>query len=330
MTIRNWGYATGLAAALALFGNAQAQSPGASNQTATGTDGREKTTTEDPGVRSGWSGTEANRAGTGSSASGAAASGSPGDTGSTTSGTATGSTASQGTASSGQASAGAQGQKVDKGLQEKLQKIHASNQAELHMAKMGQQQAQSAEVKEYARLLEEDHQRMDQELQQTAQAAGVQLEGKAFQDKQKSAMKDMDKLSKKSGQEFDKEFVSSMVKEHKKDVDAVKDASKDAKKANHTQLASTLDQAHSTMQGHLDRAKSLEDTLKQGGQRQGRAATSPGSGMGTGSGASDAGATPSGGAPGTSSDRRDTSRGDTGRGSSATGSQSDDASSGKK
>lgn len=216
MTIRNRGYASGLIAALAVFGTAQAQAPETS-----------------------------------------------------------GSAASRDAASSRHAASGEQ--KIDRKLEERLQKIHASNQAELHMAKLGQQQARSPEVKEYAQQLEQDHQKLDQELQQTAQSAGVQLEGEAFQKQQKDAMKDMDKLTKKSGQDFDKEFVSHMVKDHKKDLDAVKDASKQAKKDKHAELASTLDQAQTTLQGHLDRAKSLESSLKSSGQqRQGRRGTTPG------------------------------------------------------
>jgi putative membrane protein len=281
MTMRNWGFATGIAAALALFGNAQAQSPGTGNQPA-GTGQAEGTTrdttgTEQPGERSGWSGTEANRAGDATRST-------PGGQSDATGGTA-GSTGSAETGSTGSTAGSAMGQKLDKDLQEKLQKIHAANQAELQMADLGSQRAESPEVKQYAEMLRKDHQEMDQQLTQAAQASGAQLEGKAFEKKQKDAHKDMEKLQSKSGAEFDREFMSHMVKDHEKDLKDVKSAAKDAKKGNHTELASVLDQASRGIEGHRDQAERIHDTLK---SQKGQAATgtsAPGSVGSTGAGA---------------------------------------------
>ncbi len=101
---------------------------------------------------------------------------------------ATGSTASDmrsgSTRASSDTGATAKGKKVDKGLQDRLEKIHAANQAEIQMGQMGAQQAQSPEVKQYAEKLEKDHQQADQKLESAAREAGIQLEGKAFQDAQ--------------------------------------------------------------------------------------------------------------------------------------------------
>lgn len=291
--VNRWGLAVGAAGALAFAGTAWAQP-----QTGTGaSQDPARTQEKQPGERSGWSGQETNRAGT------------------------TGENRETARSSTAGATAGQQDRKVDKGLQERLEKIHAANQTELHMAGMGAQQAQSSEVKQYAETLRKDHQRMDQELQQSAQQMGVQLEGKAFQKKQDDAMKDMKKLEKKTGQDFDKEFMSRMVKDHKSDLKEVQKAAKDARKQNHAELASMLDQAAAGIQGHLDQAKQIEDSLEKSGKAQGRrgqtgaersGATGPGS-AGPGS-MRDSGATPSGsgstapGAPGA---------GSTGSGSSA-------------
>ena len=88
-----------------------------------------------------------------------------------------------------------------------------------------------------------------------------QLEGKAFQDKQKDAQKDMQKLQSKNEQDFDKEFVSKMEKEHKKDIKDVKSAADDARKAHQTELATTLETMANGMQMHLDHATSLQQKL---------------------------------------------------------------------
>jgi putative membrane protein len=162
------------------------------------------------------------------------------------------------------------GKKIDKGLQEKIEKIHAANQAEIHMGQMGAQQAQSPEVKQFAETLQKDHEKADQKLTSAAQQAGIQIEGKAFQKKQDDAMKDMKKLQGKKAEDFDKDFVSRMVKEHEKDLKEVKKAAEDARKANQTELASALEAMTSGMQKHLDEAKRLKDTVDKAGKAQGR------------------------------------------------------------
>jgi putative membrane protein len=283
-----WGVAGGLAAALALSGAAQAQSPGTSSGS-TAEPGKETTSTKDPGERSGWSGTEANRTGTNPSGQNEPST-SAGQR--DTSGTA-GSAGSTGSDASARHAASGQG-KVDKKLQEQIQKIHASNRAEVHMAQMGQQQATSPEVKQFAQQLEQDHQQLDTRLTQVAQSAGIALEGKAADEAQKDADKHMKKLQGKTGREFDEEFVSMMVKDHEKDIKAVEKAAKDAKKANHAELASTLEQAKTGMQGHLATAKQLEDAVKSGKQSRGTSgAASTGSGS-TGAGTTGAGSTGAG------------------------------------
>jgi putative membrane protein len=290
--VNRWGLAAGLAAALALFGNAQAQS----SASGTGSSGS-----------SGASGSSGSRGDTGgptpsgtdrSSASGSTTpqGGSPGS--SSDSGARSGSTGSSATgsaatgsgaeASGRQAASGTGTQKVDKGLEEKLQKLHAAHQSEIKLGQMAMQNAQSPEVKQFAQQMQTDHQRADQKLTQTAQSIGVNLEGEAYKKEADKARKDMEKLQSKTGQEFDKEYMSHMVKDHEKDVKAVDEAKKDAQKGKHTELAALLDQAHTGMQGHLQHAKQIEKQVKEGGKAQGRtpSGSSGASGTGTGSGQS--------------------------------------------
>jgi putative membrane protein len=301
MTIRNWGFAAGLAAALALVGTAEAQSSAGTGNQMGGSDAN-RTTQSTPGSQSDTAGAPGS---TGTSAT-------PGAT--CTSDTAAGSTGSTAQA----------GQKMDKDLKEKIQKIHASNKAEIHMAQIGAERAQSPEVKQFAETLQRDHQQLDEKLTAAAQSAGVELEGKDYEKKHERAMKDMGKLEKKSGQEFDREFMSHMVKDHEKDLKDVKSAARDAEKGNHTELAAVLNQAERGMQGHKDQAEQLRDSLKSGTQAQGRGsmgstgaeAGSNGTGADAGStGAAQPGAqdTKSGGAKGTSSDRVGERGGDTGQ-----------------
>ncbi len=172
----------------------------------------------------------------------------------------------------------AQGAKVDKGLQEELQKIHGANQGEIQLAKIGEQQATSPDVKQFAQKMDQDHSKMDQKLQQQAQSIGAQLEGKAYQDTMKDANKAMTKLRDKTGQDFDKAFMSQMVKDHENVLKLVKKTAKDAQKKNQTTLASFLQQAETGSQGHLDQAKQIESSVKKGGKAQARTPPSGSSG----------------------------------------------------
>jgi len=182
--------------------------------------------------------------------------------------------------------------KVDKKLEESVQKIHAANQAEVHMGKMAQQQATSDEVKQFGQKLEQDHRSLDEKLTQAAQSAGISLEGKGAQDEQKDAQKMMEKLQGKTGQDFDKAFVSAMVKDHEKDIKETQKAAKEAKAQKQTELAALLDKAVTGMQGHLATAKQLEKTVGKGKSASSSSSTPAGS-----SGASDT----SSGASGSSS-----------------------------
>jgi putative membrane protein len=286
--VNRWGLAAGLAAALALFGNAQAQ-----------------------GAASG-------------SGSGASGSGSRGDTGGPTPSGADRSSATGSTAGgTGSAASGSQAKKLDKGLQEKLEKIHAAHQTELQLARVATQNAQSPEVKQFAEQMQSDHQRADEKLTQTAQSMGVSLEGKTFQKESDRAKKDMEKLQSKTGTDFDKEYMSRMVKEHERTEKDTSSAAKDARKANQTELAALLEQGHTGIQGHLQHAKDIQKAVDQGGRpaaggtgSSGSMGREPGAQPGSGSrgdtgGPTPGGAdrstgsgstTPGGGAPGTSSD----------------------------
>jgi putative membrane protein len=178
--------------------------------------------------------------------------------------------------------------KPDKGLTESMEKIHAANQAEIQMGQMAQQMGQSPDVKQYGEKLAADHEKNDTKLQALADAHGVTLTGKAYQDAQKSNEKAMKKLHGKQGADFDKAFMSHMVSDHKQDLKDVEKASKDAHKKNQTELASYLDATHTGLQGHLQEAERIEKELKSGHAHSGSMGTGS-SGLGGGTGGSTTG-----------------------------------------
>jgi putative membrane protein len=303
MTHAKWGLAAAMGAILAMAEPAGAQGP---NTGATADPGNPKTTdTRAPGERSGWSGHEANTAGSasdkgsGSSVGGSTTASTTPDPSTTGAGSSSGASSSHkssdssssmsGTGSSTDTSASgassASSGKMDKGLMEGLQKLHAANQGEVQMGQMGAQMAQDPQVKQFAQQMVDDHSKNDQQLTSMAQTMGIQLTGKDFQDKQKEAQKDMQKVQGKTGAEFDKAYMDQMVKDHEKDVKEVGKLAKKAHDAKQTELASMLDQTHSKMQSHLDMAKQIQKSTKDQAKSAGRSGSS--SSMGTGSSGSD-------------------------------------------
>ncbi len=179
--------------------------------------------------------------------------------------------AEKGTASETQTS-GRQG-KIKASLTKDLEKLHAANRAEVHMAGMAEQKGQSADVKEYARKLADEHRQLDEKLVSTATTLGVNLEGKEYARAYKDAEKSMKKLEGKTGASFDKEFLSMAVKDHKRDQKDVQKATKEARNENQEELAQLLAGADAGMQGHLDEAKRIQSELKKTSTRQGRRGT---------------------------------------------------------
>jgi putative membrane protein len=153
------------------------------------------------------------------------------------------------------------GEKLDKGLQSKLEKLHADNQGVIQLGQLAEKNAQSPEVKQFAEKTVADHSKLDKKLQTTAQSMGATLEGKDFEKAAASNQKDLEKLQSKTGKDFDKEYMSRMVKDHESDLKAVTAAQKDAEKAKQTELATLLAGAQKGMQGHLDHAKAVQKSL---------------------------------------------------------------------
>ena len=98
----------------------------------------------------------------------------------------------------------------------------------------------------------------NEQLAALCQSKGVDLS----QDKpkiEKNVQKKVDKLSKKSGDEFDKDYVSDMVDDHEKDVKEFEKASKEAQDPD---LKSWASKTLPVIQDHLKMAKQIAAKLK--------------------------------------------------------------------
>ncbi len=125
------------------------------------------------------------------------------------------------------------------------------NLAEVQVGKLAQEKGASQGVKDYGAMLVKDHDAANQSATQTAQQMNVEPPGSP-DSKQKAVY---DKLSKLSGEKFDKEFIRAAVKDHKEDVAKYKHEAKGSGPA-----ADYAKNILPKLQDHLKQAEDLART----------------------------------------------------------------------
>jgi putative membrane protein len=136
-----------------------------------------------------------------------------------------------------------------------VEKAAAHGLAEVELGKLAAQKASSSEVKQFGQRMVDDHGKANDELKQLASTKGITLPGAP----DKAHQRDMDKMSKLSGEQFDREYMQHMVKDHKQDV---KDFEKQSKGAKDADLKAFAAKTLPTLQEHLRMAQSTEQTVK--------------------------------------------------------------------
>lgn len=123
---------------------------------------------------------------------------------------------------------------------------------EVALSQLAQQNATNQRVKDFAAMMIKDHTDVGNKLKDIASAKNITLPAKVGDD----AQKDIDKLGKKTGADFDKDYMHMMVQDHKKAVDDFKKASTDCKDPDLKNFAiNTLP----AVIMHLDSAKAIAE-----------------------------------------------------------------------
>jgi predicted outer membrane protein len=176
-----------------------------------------------------------------------------------------------------------------------FEKAAIANMTEIKLGQLATQRAESADVKQFAQTLVDDHTKALEQLKEAAQKANVTLPT----DIDSKHQKKVDKLTETSGAEFDRKYIDAMVDAHKDVAKMLKDESKksasgavgtsgnstsgtagtsgtDAKGTAGTSgtvvdaaTAPAAEWAAATLPGveqHLDHAKQLQETLKASGK----------------------------------------------------------------
>ena len=126
--------------------------------------------------------------------------------------------------------------------------------AEVELGKLAQQKGGSEQVKGFGTQMVTDHTKAGDELKALAGSKGVTLPSTPGKHQ-----KDIDKLAKKSGAEFDRDYARHMVDAHKKAVSLFE---KTAKGGDDADVKGFAGKTLPTLQQHLEQANTLNTAVK--------------------------------------------------------------------
>ena len=150
----------------------------------------------------------------------------------------------------GDTAAQAKGQQADQDSVEALQMMHRANQKEVALASMARDKAETREVKQYAKMLEREHQKANRKVEMAAEKLGVNLD---------SNQVDVPaELESSTGIEFDKKFVAMQIDDHQKDIESLEEMKP---RVTNKRVKKVITQTMPHLKKHLARAKQLDKQL---------------------------------------------------------------------
>ena len=130
--------------------------------------------------------------------------------------------------------------------------------AEVELGKLATEKASNPDVKAFGQKMVDDHTKANDQLKDIASKQSLALPT----DVSAKDKAEKDRLSKLSGDAFDKAYMSHMVMDHKKDV---ADFQKEAKSGGDDQIKNFAQQTLPTLQEHLKMAQATQSKVKGSG-----------------------------------------------------------------
>jgi len=126
---------------------------------------------------------------------------------------------------------------------------------EVELGKLGQQIAQHSRVKKFAKMMVDDHAKMNEELKELATKKQLTLPGSLGEEQQRK----VDDLRKQNRQRFDSRYLEVMEEEHQADIKKFEDASENHKDAD---IQSFAAKHLPLLRAHLDSVKIIRAALR--------------------------------------------------------------------
>ena len=121
---------------------------------------------------------------------------------------------------------------------------------EVLLGKVAQENASSPRVKAFGEMMVKDHTEAGDKLKNIASSLNIALPDSVSDD----SRKEIDKLKKKKGKDFDKAYVSMMVDDHKKDIAEFR---KCADNCSDSSIKSFASDALPVLEKHLDSIQAI-------------------------------------------------------------------------
>ena len=126
---------------------------------------------------------------------------------------------------------------------------------EVALGKIAQQKGVNPRVKKFGAMMVTDHSKANERLKALAQSENIAVPSSPNADDQKT----IDKLSAKSGRDFDDAYVSDMIDDHQHDIKAFEGASKTLKDPD---LKAFAIKTLPVLKMHLDAINAVHDSMK--------------------------------------------------------------------
>ncbi len=127
---------------------------------------------------------------------------------------------------------------------------------EVSLAKMAQQKAKSPRVKNFAKMLLQDHTKANNELKGIASSKSITVPSEMMAEHKSH----VDEMNKMSGADFEKQYMSMMVTDHQKDISDYQNASQNMSDA---EIKSFATKTLPVLQKHLDSAQAINGNMNQ-------------------------------------------------------------------
>ena len=137
-------------------------------------------------------------------------------------------------------------------------KIEQSHLGEIDLARWAKDHAQNGDVKDYAKMLEDQHGEALEDLQKMLNKHGV---NESTHSKPADAQDKMASLQSMSGGAFDREYINTMVDNHQKTLDELNAALSSTQNAD---LKDYINDLIPKVHKHLDKARELQSNLAKG------------------------------------------------------------------
>ena len=126
--------------------------------------------------------------------------------------------------------------------------------AEVKLGQLAEEKGSNQAVKDFGRRMVQDHTKADNQLKGIASQENISLPSEI----DKADQATYDRLSKLSGDAFDRAYARDMVRDHTKDVSEFQ---KEAKNGQNETIKNFAAQTTPVLQNHLDQAKQMQEAV---------------------------------------------------------------------